>query len=405
MTGFSNITRLRFSSSNNQFYTDNLVLAAAATNAAPTASSFTANPSENLVYTFATGDFGYSDTDSDPLDHVLIESLPTSGTLYVDANDNDDYDGGEEVSVNDQISKVDLDAGNLQYLQNGSTNTSFQFEVNDGTDTSTGNYVATLTMLPQSEFYVSTTGDDSNTGLDFNNAYLTLQKALEESESFGVGAKIYVAAGTYKPTQGWDVSTDLTSTTANSESFRIPSGVEVYGGFTGSETGIIDQSALDARNISANETILSGDIGNDDNVTGSGTTLSFSNTSDNVYHVVYTRNVSSTTIVDGFTIKGGSATGSFPNNNSAGWYNNGRDGGSSNPTIRNCLFTENNADAAGGGLFNDGNNGEASPIITYSRFDRNRGGIAGGAGMYNTGNVNGISSPIITNCTFTRNLA
>ncbi len=123
-------------------------IGAAAANTAPTASSFTATggPVENQTFTFATSDFNYNDTDGDPLDHVLIEATPAAGTLYVDADNDDTYDGGEELSANDQVSKADLDAGNLQYIQNGTTNTSFQFEVNDGTDNSTGNYVATLNM-------------------------------------------------------------------------------------------------------------------------------------------------------------------------------------------------------------------------------------------------------------------
>ncbi|RKQ42681.1 putative secreted protein (Por secretion system target) [Roseivirga pacifica] len=116
-------------------------------NNAPTASAFTANPSENLTYTFSTNDFGYNDSDSDPLDHVLIESVPTNGTLYLDADNDDVFDAGETVSVSQQISKADLDAGNLQYIQNGSINSSFQFEVNDGFVNSSGDYVATIKVF------------------------------------------------------------------------------------------------------------------------------------------------------------------------------------------------------------------------------------------------------------------
>ena len=120
------------------------------TNNAPTASSFTTagGPFENLTYTFSTGDFGYSDGDSDPLNNVLIEQVPTAGTLYVDANGNDSFDGGEALSNGLTVSKTDLDAGNLQYIQNGSISTSFQFEVNDGTEDSVGNYIATLGVVP-----------------------------------------------------------------------------------------------------------------------------------------------------------------------------------------------------------------------------------------------------------------
>lgn len=118
-------------------------------NTSPVASAFSAGngPYEALTYTFATADFSYSDANGDTQDHLLIEALPGAGTLYLDANANDLYNVGEEVSVLQQISLANLNAGNLQYIQNGSVNTSFQFEVDDGTDTSTGNYIATLNMI------------------------------------------------------------------------------------------------------------------------------------------------------------------------------------------------------------------------------------------------------------------
>ncbi|MEM7551614.1 MAG: Calx-beta domain-containing protein [Bacteroidota bacterium] len=130
-------------------------------NSAPTASSFTAanGPFEDLTYTFATADFGYMDGDGDPLSNLLLETIPAAGTLYVDADNDDTFDGGEQLVNGSTVSLANLNAGNLQYIQNGSTNTSFQFEVNDGTENSTGNYVATLnvTAIPTVTLSVSPT--------------------------------------------------------------------------------------------------------------------------------------------------------------------------------------------------------------------------------------------------------
>lgn len=121
---------------------------AIAFNTAPTASNFTANPSENLVYTFATGDFGYNDGDGDPLNSIRIDAAPTTTQLFLDANDNGVYDAPVEALTNGSIiSKADLDANRLKYIQNGSTNTSFTFSVNDGTVFSASSNTATLTML------------------------------------------------------------------------------------------------------------------------------------------------------------------------------------------------------------------------------------------------------------------
>ncbi|MCS5491767.1 MBG domain-containing protein [Algoriphagus limi] len=153
-SNFNNIDEIRlsgFGGSNVTLNVDEITISAASIpNTPPTASSFTVSngPFENLTYTFSTSDFGYSDSDGDPLDNIRVESVPSAGTLYVDADNDDTYDAGEEMLVNYQVSRADLDAGNFQYIQNGSTSTSFQFEVSDGTIYSTGNYLATLNVLP-----------------------------------------------------------------------------------------------------------------------------------------------------------------------------------------------------------------------------------------------------------------
>src|SRR5690606_32147942 len=119
-------------------------------------------------------------------------------------------------------------------------------------------------------------------------------------------------------------------------SFWIPDGVVVLGGFPSGG------AALSSRDWDQYETILSGDIDGDNAPSG------------NSYHVVRTRNVSSATVVDGFTITGGNANGSGINDNGGGWYNDGSGtGNSSNPTIRNCIFNTNTADNAGGAINNN----------------------------------------------------
>lgn len=119
-------------------------------NAAPTASSFTAanGTYEDLVYTFATANFSYADGDNDALDHVRVTAVPANGTLYIDANNSDSFNSGEQLANGNTVSKANLDAGNLQYVQSGSsTNTTFTFDVNDGTDYSASTYTATLNII------------------------------------------------------------------------------------------------------------------------------------------------------------------------------------------------------------------------------------------------------------------
>ncbi|MBN1844671.1 MAG: right-handed parallel beta-helix repeat-containing protein [Sedimentisphaerales bacterium] len=103
------------------------------------------------------------------------------------------------------------------------------------------------------------------------------------------------------------------------------------------------------------------------------------------------------TILEGFTITGGNASGTvFPDNCGGGMYNY-----NSSPFVNNCLFTSNAASTFGGGMYNSG----GSPKITYCTFSMNSvvgdlwsGGPYSGGGMYND-----HSDPNIINCTFHAN--
>jgi len=69
----------------------------------------------------------------------------------------------------------------------------------------------------------------------------------------------------------------------------------------------------------------------------------------------------------------------------------------SSPTLTNCTFTENSAEASGGGMYNLGN---SNPSVTNCTFSGNT-AVTYGGGMHNSNNA----SPTMTNCTFTENLA
>jgi len=149
-------------------------------NTAPTASGFSTSsgPYQNLAYTFSTSDFGYADADSDPIDHIRVTAIPASGTLYVDADNGNDYDAGEEVANGATISKANLDAGNLQYYTTGTTSSSFTFDVNDGTDYSSSTYIATLNVIAQptvtlslSSNSISETGGSTTVIATLSNTY------------------------------------------------------------------------------------------------------------------------------------------------------------------------------------------------------------------------------------------
>ncbi|MCB9347145.1 MAG: hypothetical protein H6573_06460 [Lewinellaceae bacterium] len=197
--------------------------------------------------------------------------------------------------------------------------------------------------------------------------------------------QVWVAAGTYKPTSGND----------RSISFVMKNGVAIYGGFP--NTGDPD---FTNRDWVAHETILSGDLNNDDDITGSGSTLSITNNEENSYHVILNNQngLDNTAVLDGFTITGGNANtnplSDFLNSRGGGMYND-----SSSPMVVNCTFSGNSTSfVGGGGMYNN----NSSPTVTNCTFSGNSASFGGGGGMYNN---NEFSSPLVTNCIFSGNSA
>lgn len=106
-------------------------------NRPPTSSNGTVNVNEGQVYIFNSASFAFHDEDAgDSLQHIQIVTIPNSGQLYLDDNNNQQMDAGEALSNGATISKVDLDAGKLKYLTENSSSSSFLFIVSDGSDDS-----------------------------------------------------------------------------------------------------------------------------------------------------------------------------------------------------------------------------------------------------------------------------
>ena len=223
-------------------------------------------------------------------------------------------------------------------------------------------------IQPQLIIYVNEAATGLANGTSWDNAYTTLQAALAIADS---GKQIRVAKGTYYPASVNDLD--------RYKHFRMKNGVAIYGGFAGDEAEDYD---LSDRDFTANETILSGDIGTQgDNC-------------DNSYHVFFhdNLNLDDTAILDGFTITGGNANGDVYLfcDKGGGMYNN-----DCSPTLTNVTFSGNSADSLGGGMHN---NWQSSPTLTNVTFSGNR--AEEGGGMQNDS-----SSPTLTNITFSGNSA
>ncbi|MFT3893208.1 MAG: choice-of-anchor Q domain-containing protein [Anaerolineales bacterium] len=215
------------------------------------------------------------------------------------------------------------------------------------TFTATPTLTATITNTPSTcagIIYVNANSSPvTQNGCTWSTAFPNLQDALALA---GNGDQIWVAGGTYYPDQGAGQTNDNRAST-----FNLKSGVSIYGGFAGTET------QLSQRNVTANITVLSGDL---DQVAGN---------TNNAYHVVTGTLVTSTAVLDGFTITGGNANGG--DNYGGGMYLT-----SASPTLRNLNFNTNSG-GNGGGLAGF----DADASLTDVTFSNNSVSIHGG-GVY-----------------------
>jgi parallel beta-helix repeat protein len=194
----------------------------------------------------------------------------------------------------------------------------------------------------------------ANNGTSWADAYqgtTGLQAALGSAVA---GDQIWVRGGLYKPT----------ATATRSIYFEMKTGVEIYGGFNGTET------LLSQRDVVANPTILSGDLAGND----------ASNIfTDNSFHLINCNTANATAVLDGFTVTGGNANGASASNQDKG-------GGilcltGSAVTVRNCRFVSNRCTFGGGAGYING----ATPTFIDTLFLNNIGGSFGGAFDMNNG--------------------
>ncbi len=220
--------------------------------------------------------------------------------------------------------------------------------------------------------YVDATSPGGD-GISWASAYSFLQDALADAESNPSITEIRVAQGTYQP----DKSSDLPlGSGLRDATFQLPPGLALRGGYAG-------VTNPNARDPIAYPTILTGDLQGNDQPT-------WVNHGDNAYHVVTAAGVGSSTVLDGFTIRGGYAT----------YGSSGAGGGihltNASPTIVDCTIDQCLA-YLGAGLFANG----GAPAITGCSFVGNYAwGGRGGALYFGT-----PTSPTITDCAFTANQA
>lgn len=209
-------------------------------------------------------------------------------------------------------------------------------------------------------FHVLQTAQGDQSGLDWQNACTDLHDALEmANQAGGSPVEIWVGAGRYKPDRN----------TGNPDRFFTLRGrASLYGGFAGSET------SREQRDTLANETILTGDLADNDGPDGTGM-------EENSSLVV----LAETWLSDDFVLDGVTITGAPPSSGLG-------DAGLSilgNPVIRNCRIERNMA--SGMEIW------QSAPRIEHCQFTNNT-GVAGAALVWS-------GSPIVSDCVFEENSA
>ena len=195
--------------------------------------------------------------------------------------------------------------------------------------------------------YVTTTGAGLKNGSSWENATPYLNVALSETSTMATKPTVWVAAGTYK---GDGISTNA---------FTMTEGVNVYGGFAGTET------SLEQRDAATNVTILD----------GQGTQRVLYQNKD------YTETTAA--VWDGFTIQNG------------GGILDGRGAYiKAYATLRNCIITKNgcdtlssNNDRKGGGVYVDDGTLEYCQIFDNHIINTTNAKVYGGGVFMTEGQI------------------
>jgi predicted outer membrane repeat protein len=238
----------------------------------------------------------------------------------------------------------------------------------------------------KSVIYVDDDATGTNDGSTWENAYNSLQDALIDANATEKPVEICVAQGVYKPDNGFGIhSGDI------SASFNLINEVTLSGGFAG--TNSVDPNAQD---IDLYQTILSGDLKNNDVLNDNSNWYRDSTIRENTRHILTANGTNETAVLDGFRIVGGYYGGAIPMVfEPPSFYGGGMIIISANPIIANCTFTHNMVTMGGGAV---AILEKSCPIITNCKFEQNYGWTGGGITVSD-------SALVLIECRFYKNSA
>lgn len=222
-------------------------------------------------------------------------------------------------------------------------------------------------------------------GTSWDDASGNLQAMIDQLAAVDAPGEVWVAAGAYRPV------TQIIEGVQYAASFRMRDGIDVYGGFAGTETNKADRVKGSMPWSYTNETVLLGADYEDKTATLVNNQWNVTSSS---RHVVWFApmsgegNFNYTTVLDGVTIKGGAANGGegladFATDKGGGVYME------LNATLQNSVVAESTAKGNGGGVYV--NNGRVVGCLIYSN------GAAGDGGGVYVENAGLVLRSMITN--------
>ena len=258
---------------------------------------------------------------------------------------------------------------------------------------------ASVSVMAQSKIYYVSPNDGGN-GSSWQST-MTLADALNTAKA---GDQIWV--------QGFEQITEAGQLyTAPTDGFSVKSGVQLYGGFAGTEKSINDRETLGKPYQMKYRSVLSGDENIKDTVDNTNLIFPANGTrSDNATHVLTLNmdpkssgnNNTYPTVINGFTIAGGHAVGT--DEKGGGIYIYGNNTGGGNFRIERC-FLFNNYATQGGAVYVDAavknvNNGESliNQCVVYNNAASERSAVVNeGGGIYLAGEATVVNSSIFNN--------
>lgn len=251
-------------------------------------------------------------------------------------------------------------------------------------------------------YYVSSQATDTGDGSSWANA-TTLTKALDKAVA---GDQIWV--------QGFDTLTGGNLYVAPKEGFAVKSGVQLYGGFAGTESRLSQRVTLGKPYQLKYRSVLSGDIQKNDTVGSVDLIFPANGTrSDNATHVLSVNldptqasgnNNTYPTVINGFSIGNGQAAGTGDAGKGGGIYVYGDNSKGGVFRIERCFLISNYA-TQGGAVYVDASvksvNGETSLInqsVVFNNAAGDRAAVENQAGgIYLAGEATVVNTSIFNN--------